>query len=205
MKITKQNFIIPIDDENNNPISIWISHPLDIEFSAIGRVLSYINKEISSGTPAQCIITDYERLIDESLNGMSQEYTKSIKQAIETFFQRAELGAKLSDGRDFNALSKELKEYFRDEFRGKMLFISTLWRYLYAETLRGINQAKTQEEKEEAQRIAASLTQFFTLQNATEWSDSFANASAESQEQGLDTNIAQGAENINIKVSQTQS
>lgn len=160
MKNNPINFTFNLTLDTGETANIWLPQPIWAELAIISRPLAYIFTEANT-LPYQVFITDWERVVNESLDGLRDEQKEKVKKDLEAFFARMIAGG-YCDLKNMNDFS----EYELNDFKGTLLFISALYRYVYART-------PIQSEKSKA---------FFTSLTQAEWQKSLLSSKDSSEE-----------------------
>lgn len=135
------NLLIDVDYSEGEILKFYVPQPQIAEIKAISRILGYFYKVTSSQTEAvPVIVTDWERLVDESLSSLSSELKNNVAKALDNLFTRmldscSVIKMRNSEAAEFfdyttTERSKYLDDaYVIDRFKGTALFILALLRY----------------------------------------------------------------------------
>lgn len=137
MTNSKFNLYFDVDLLSQRGLKVYIPEPAQMEIKGISRILGYFFKTISEQRESAVVaVTDWERLVDESLDGLSHSLQEQCRTNVNNFFTRALDGCSIvQDGVLFDFTSEGRAKFLSDEnvvsrIKGNCLFISALLRYL---------------------------------------------------------------------------
>lgn len=135
------NLLIDVDYAEGEILKFYVPQPQITEIKAISRILGYFYKVTSSQLESiPVIVTDWERLVDESLSPLSSELRDNVARALANLFTRmldscSVIKMKNSEATEFfDYTTTERSKYLEDSyvvnrFKGTALFILALLRY----------------------------------------------------------------------------
>lgn len=135
------NLLIDVDYAEGEILKFYVPQPQITEIKAISRILGYFYKVTSSQLESiPVIVTDWERLVDESLSSLSPELRDNVARALANLFTRmldscSVIKMKNSEATEFfDYTTTERSKYLEDSyvvnrFKGTALFILALLRY----------------------------------------------------------------------------
>lgn len=171
------NFIIPLMDNTQGLIRVYVPQPLISEMDSISKVLAYFYKQKSEDL--NIIAIDYLRLIDESLEGLPRERQEAYKRNIMSFLVRCKEASSVVNEDYIPIDKKKLDNDTWEMFCGMLLFFSALLRYAGR------------------MQVLQEMNDFYTLLGFTEWINSYKKQTQEQQGEH-DTNQ-------HLKTSQTNT
>lgn len=145
MNNSKFNLYFDVDLISQKGLKVYIPEPTQMEIKGISRILGYFFKIISEQRESAVVaVTDWDRLVDESLDGLSVSLQEQSRTNLNNFFMRSLNACSIvQDDVLFDYTSEGRNKFLNDEkivdrIKGNCLFICALLRYLEKGQMRDI-------------------------------------------------------------------
>lgn len=125
----KFNLIIPVLDEDDTLLKIYVPQPAKASYDSISRALGYFYKIATKDIPIDVIVIDYKQYIEEAIENYPRK--DDFINTFNAFLDRTLSSSYVFDGKDFKAWPEvTLSDEVRNNAEGMLVFICALLRYV---------------------------------------------------------------------------